>query len=187
MSKSNANDDIITIPSSSAPLPLSGSVTVASSQTSNAPPARPKRTVTFGIAGYYGARGAKMIMDHVIQSAALSQKLREVSTTEKIYKALGVSGFVQAVIVPEIAWRLVREDMKLGGSEDVNGGRWKGDGAESEAEEEGERRAKEILVDSWEVGELVNHEEESEVIMMNEDEDVEERTIINYDDDDDYY
>lgn len=128
-----------------------------------------------------------MIMDHVIQSATLSQKLREVSTTEKIYKALGVSGFVQAVIVPEIAWRLVREDMKLGGTR--KGGRRKGGDGLDGAEEEGEKRAKEILVESWEVGELINHEEESEVVVADDEEEEDEdgeRTVVDLDEDD-YY
>ena len=108
-----------------------------------------------------------MIMDHVISSTHLSQKLREVSANERVFKSVGVSGFVQAVIIPEIAWRLVRDDLKLG-SAGRRGRSRKGAAAREHEPEEGEERAKEILVESWEVGELVNAEEESEIRQVQE-------------------
>jgi len=121
----------------------------------------------FGIAGYYGARGAQMIMDHVISSTHLSQKLREVSANERVFKSVGVSGFVQAVIIPEIAWRLVREDLNLG-TAGRRGRSRKGAAGANHEPEEGEERAKQILMESWEVGELVNAEEESEIRQVQE-------------------
>lgn len=144
-------EDVIIIPDSSAQsLPQS-------SQTSD--PDLSTKPLTFGIAGYYGVRGAKFIMEHVTSSPSLSSKLRNVSAHEKVFKAIGVAGFIQAVIVPEIAWRLVREDMGLGSGR-RKAKRRKDD---EDEEEEGEKRAKEILIESRELGEVVHGEDESEL------------------------
>lgn len=52
----------------------------------------------------------------------------------------GVSGFVQAVLVPELAQRLVMEDMRVG-----------------------DDRARDVIVESAELGDLLNPEAEEKV------------------------
>lgn len=153
MSRSAAEtalDDVITIPDSSAQA-------IPSSQLSD--PDITMKPLMFGIAGYYGTRGAKFIMEHVTGSPSLSSKLRAVSAREDVFKAIGVAGFIQAVIVPEIAWRLVREDVGLGSGRRTAKRRKDDD----DEEEEGEKRAKEILIESRELGEVVYGEDESEL------------------------
>lgn len=72
--------------------------------------------------------------EHIINN--LSEKLREQSSRDKLVAAAGVSGgvsgFVQAVLVPELAEQLVMEDLKLSST-----------------------RAREIITDSAELGELL--------------------------------
>ena len=80
--------------------------------------------------------------DHVI--AHLSKQLREQATKDKLVAACGVSGgvsgFVQAVFVPELAEQLVREDMKVSVG-----------------------HARKIIAESAELGELLNPEVDEKV------------------------
>ena len=80
--------------------------------------------------------------DHII--AHLSDSLRKQATKDRLVNASGisggVSGFVQAVLVPELAEQLVREDMKVS---DV--------------------RAREIVNESAELGDLLNPEVDEKV------------------------
>jgi len=108
--------------------------------------------------GYYGPRGSRVILDHVMSSPVISQKLREVSANEELFKRVGIAYFLQVVIVPEIAWRLIREDMGLG-----DGQRMKKRRRGDVEPEEGEMRAKEILLESRKAGELVNGGDEEDV------------------------
>ena len=55
----------------------------------------------------------------------------------------GVSGFVQAVLVPELAEQLVREDMKVSGE-----------------------RARELIADSAELGDLLNPEVDEKITQV---------------------
>jgi hypothetical protein len=62
----------------------------------------------------------------------------------------GVSGFVQAVLVPHLAELLVKDDMKLTGQE------W-------------ETKAREIISESVEVGELMYPEVEDQIVEIDDD------------------
>ena len=68
---------------------------------------------------------------------AFSVLLRNLNTSDKLISAGGgVSAYVQAVLVPELATALIKEDLGVD-----------------------EKRAKEIIKESAELGELVNEEE----------------------------
>ncbi|KAL9607832.1 MAG: hypothetical protein Q9167_007295 [Letrouitia subvulpina] len=88
--------------------------------------------------GYYGSRGARVIMDYIMSTFA--SRVRRLANSDKLIYAAGVSGFVQAVLAPELAVLLVKDDM----------------GVDDE-------QARVILRDSADIGNLLN-EEEDEVI-----------------------
>ncbi|OJD26361.1 hypothetical protein ACJ73_02262 [Blastomyces percursus] len=81
--------------------------------------------------GYYGPWGAKKMMDAIISHFA--GKFKHLAPTDHLIKAAGVSGFVQSVMVPELAVMLVKEDMGL---DDAG--------------------ARQVLTDSMEIGNLIN-------------------------------
>ena len=93
--------------------------------------------------GYYGSRGAKMMVDNII--SRFSSKLRRLGGSDKLISASGVSGYVQAVLAPELAVMLVMDDMKTD-----------------------QDSAREILRDSIDIGNLLN-EEEDEVVLQTSD------------------
>jgi hypothetical protein len=96
--------------------------------------------------GYYGPKGAR-IMGHSIttyMTIALKQELKR----DKVARAAGVGGYVNAVLVPELAVRLVMEDMNL----------------------QDERQARDVLNESSNVGILLNADDEN---ATREDEDAE--------------
>lgn len=92
--------------------------------------------------GYYGPKGEKLMMEHILHH--LSDELRERSANDPLIAAFGlaggVSGFVQAVLVPEVAVALVKADLMVD-----------------------EQRARDVLAESWELGELVNDEADEKV------------------------
>lgn len=92
--------------------------------------------------GYYGPRGEKVMTDHII--AHLSDGLRQQATKDRLVASSGVSGgvsgFLQAVLVPELAEQLVREDMKVSADD-----------------------ARKIVVESAELGDLLNPEVDDQV------------------------
>lgn len=71
---------------------------------------------------------------------SFAPKIRRLAASDKLVSSAGVAGYVQAVLAPELALRLVMEDM----------------GADEE-------EARTVLRESAEVGNLLN-EEEDEVI-----------------------
>lgn len=72
----------------------------------------------------------------------LTPQLRRLAGSDKLIAGSGgVSGYVQAVLVPELATLLVMEDMDVG-----------------------KERAIDILSESIEIGDLVNEEEEDQSI-----------------------
>ncbi|KAI9876567.1 MAG: hypothetical protein M1830_006199 [Pleopsidium flavum] len=83
--------------------------------------------------GYYGSRGARM--DNIISN--FSSQIRRLAATDKLISSGGVSGYVQAVLVPELAVLLVKEDMQVD-----------------------DETARVILKESIKVGDLLNEEEE---------------------------
>ena len=96
------------------------------------------------VPGYYGLRGKSRMLEHIMH--AFGVKIKVLAVTDGVMASMGPSGYVQAVLVPELAVRLIMEDM------DVN-----------------EEKAREILKESAEVGGLVNMEEEERVIVKEED------------------
>ncbi|PNS21834.1 AP-1-like transcription factor [Sphaceloma murrayae] len=97
---------------------------------------------TVGKTGYYGSRGGRIMTDFAL--GRFAGRLRRVAGRDGLLAtsgvAGGVSGFVQAIVVPELALSLIMEDMGLN-----------------------EEEAKEILEGSAEVGDLLNAEEERRV------------------------
>lgn len=69
-----------------------------------------------------------------------ARKLRRLAASDKLISSGGVSRYVQAVLVPELAVLLIKDDMKVD-----------------------EEKAREVLRDSVDIGNLLN-EEEDEVI-----------------------
>ncbi|KAL1956702.1 hypothetical protein VTO42DRAFT_6852 [Malbranchea cinnamomea] len=82
-------------------------------------------------AGYYGARGSKMMSDAII--SRFSPNIRELALSDSLVKAAGPSGYVQAVLVPELTVMLVKEDMGV--------------------DDEGARK---VMVESMSIGDLLN-------------------------------
>jgi hypothetical protein len=70
-----------------------------------------------------------------------ASKLRRLATTDKLISLGGVSGYVHAVLVPELGVLLIKDDMNI--DEDA---------------------AREVLRNSIEIGNLLN-EEEDEIIV----------------------
>ena len=66
-----------------------------------------------------------------------SSKIRRLAASDKLISVGGVSGYVQAVLVPELAVLLVMEDMHVD-----------------------EENARAILRDSIDIGDLLNEEED---------------------------
>lgn len=92
--------------------------------------------------GYYGSRGERLMTEHILSRFA--DELRDLAVSDALIAASGVaggvSGFVQAVLVPEVAVALVKEDMSVD-----------------------EKRAREILKESLHLGELLNEEVQERV------------------------
>jgi hypothetical protein len=83
--------------------------------------------------GYYGTRGLRIISENIMQEFTPLLKKRMVQ--DRLMSARGFTPYVQAVLVPEVAVKLIMEDMGL----DVE-------------------EARGILTDSVIVGELLNEE-----------------------------
>lgn len=97
------------------------------------------------VPGYYGQKGAHMMQDHIV--AAFSDKMRKLAATDPLIPATGVAGYVQAVLVPELAVLLIREDLGVG-----------------------VEKAREVLMESAEMGDLLNPQDEETVQDRGEDE-----------------
>lgn len=65
--------------------------------------------------GYYGLRGMSLMTETIIQN--FSSLLRERAPQDKLISARGYTGFVQSVLVPELAVKLIQEDMSLSANE----------------------------------------------------------------------
>lgn len=83
--------------------------------------------------GYYGARGLRAISENIMHKFTVLLKKRAIE--DELMSARGVTPYVQSVLVPEIASRLIMEDMKVS-----------------------LEKAREILSESSEIGELLNEE-----------------------------
>lgn len=96
------------------------------------------------IPGYYGPRGLRIILENIMHRFTPVLKKRVVK--DRLMAARGVTGFVQAVLVPEVAVLLICQDMDV----DVED-------------------AREILAESVGMGELVNEESADTVVRLVED------------------
>ncbi|KAI5291088.1 hypothetical protein KEM54_006354 [Ascosphaera aggregata] len=65
--------------------------------------------------GYYGPRGAKLMVDTLIRHFA--RKMRKLAPSDDLIKNASVAGFVQAVLVPELTLLFVKEDMHVDDNE----------------------------------------------------------------------
>ncbi|KAL8896157.1 MAG: hypothetical protein Q9192_003237 [Flavoplaca navasiana] len=88
--------------------------------------------------GYYGTKGQRILMDYLM--ARFASRIRRLAGTDRLVSAAGVAGFVQGVLVPELAVMLVKDDMRVD-----------------------DEQARVILKESTDIGNLLN-EEEDEVI-----------------------
>ncbi|KAI1105510.1 hypothetical protein F4804DRAFT_130775 [Jackrogersella minutella] len=97
--------------------------------------------------GYYGPRGLRAMTEYIMRT--LSSVVRKRAVEDRLVSARGYTGYVQAVLVPELAVRLIMEDM---------------DAAEEDA--------RKIMQESIEVGELL-YEDIGDVIAGMSDEEEE--------------
>ncbi|KAL8729679.1 MAG: hypothetical protein Q9181_004922 [Wetmoreana brouardii] len=88
--------------------------------------------------GYYGTKGARILLEYTMSKFA--SRIRRLAGSDKLVSEGGVSGYVQAVLAPELAVMLVRDDMNVD-----------------------EEQAREILKESSEVGNLLNEEEDEDI------------------------
>jgi len=95
--------------------------------------------------GYYGSRGFRAMSENIIDK--FSSQLRRIAVTDRLVAARGVTGYVQNVLVPELAVRLICEDMSL------------------EVEE-----ARQVMRESVGLGDLLNEEVEDVVTWKEGDE-----------------
>ncbi|KAI0966785.1 RTC4-like domain-containing protein [Xylaria arbuscula] len=92
--------------------------------------------------GYYGPRGLQVMTQFIMST--LSDVIRRRAVEDKLISARTYTGYVQTVLVPELTIHLIMEDMSVT-----------------------EERAREVLEESVEIGELL-HEEARDVVKVNE-------------------
>ena len=101
--------------------------------------------------GYYGPRGSQVFQAHLVE--AFGEKLQNMATggNEEV-RVTGAGNYIARVLVPEMAARLIAEDMGLG------------------LDEVGLEKARNVMEESAEVGRLVNGtgEEEDDVAVKME-------------------
>ena len=95
------------------------------------------KTADFGASntGYYGPRGARAMMEAITDYFA--PQLRERAPDDSVIRHGGIANFVQKVLVPELALRLVMDDCRVG-----------------------EEQARQVIEQSRDIGELVHEEVE---------------------------
>ncbi|KAK4156898.1 RTC4-like domain-containing protein [Chaetomidium leptoderma] len=95
--------------------------------------------------GYYGLRGLRAMTENLI--GEFSSSLRKRALEDRLVSARGHTAYLQSVLVPELAVRLIMEDMSVG-----------------------EEEARVILTESSGVGELLN-DEIADVVLEDDDDD----------------
>ncbi|KAI9687275.1 MAG: hypothetical protein M1822_002318 [Bathelium mastoideum] len=98
------------------------------------------------VPGYYGTKGARVMMESIIDQ--FSDKIRRLAASDDLLSrgSGGVTGYIQSVLVPELAVSLIKEDLGVDDDE-----------------------ARTILTGSTKIGRLVNEEEEERVIAQGDD------------------
>ncbi|KAK3904327.1 RTC4-like domain-containing protein [Staphylotrichum tortipilum] len=102
--------------------------------------------------GYYGMRGLRAMTENLI--VELAPLLRERAVADRLVSARGHTVYLQSVLVPELAARLVMEDMGVG-----------------------EEEARGILAESSKIGELLNDEIPDVVVPGESDEDDDDDSV----------
>ncbi|KAI5926892.1 RTC4-like domain-containing protein [Camillea tinctor] len=97
--------------------------------------------------GYYGPRGLRLMTEYIMRT--LSTVVRKRAVEDRLISARGYTGYVQAVLVPELTVRLIMEDMDVV-----------------------EKTAREIMQDSIEVGELLYEDVGDVIVNLSEGEDM---------------
>jgi hypothetical protein len=95
--------------------------------------------------GYYGPRGARILMDEILR--VLGDDILKAGQTDRAIAIGGITAFAQFVLVPELGIRLIMEDLKIDSEE-----------------------AAKIMSETIKMGELLNDDEDN----LLEDEDGEE-------------
>ncbi|KAF3803664.1 hypothetical protein GCG54_00004838 [Colletotrichum gloeosporioides] len=95
--------------------------------------------------GYYGPRGLRALSEDII--ARFSSILRERAIDDRLISSRGYSSYVEAVLVPELAVKLICEDMNVEPTE-----------------------ARKILEDSKEIGDMINEDIGDTVDQVSDDE-----------------
>ncbi|KAL2165457.1 hypothetical protein VTH06DRAFT_755 [Thermothelomyces fergusii] len=93
--------------------------------------------------GYYGLRGLRAMTENLI--GEFSALLRRRAVEDRLVSARGYTAYLQAVLVPELAVRLIMEDLGVG-----------------------EEEARKVLAESSAVGELLN-DEIADVVLEDDD------------------
>ncbi|KAI1813323.1 RTC4-like domain-containing protein [Poronia punctata] len=101
--------------------------------------------------GYYGPRGVVVMTDFIIRK--LSPLIRKRAVEDRLIAARSSMGYIQGVLVPELAVRLIMEDMSVN-----------------------ESRARGIMEESAELGQLL-HDETKDVVTTKEEEEAEDHII----------
>lgn len=104
--------------------------------------------------GYYGMRGLRLMSESLVNE--FSSELRKRAVQDRLVSKRGYMVYVQSVLVPELAVRLIMEDMSQEGTEKVT-----------------EEQARTIMKDSTWVGELLNEEDADHVLYEDEEDDEE--------------
>ncbi|KAI9695635.1 MAG: hypothetical protein M1820_008482 [Bogoriella megaspora] len=94
------------------------------------------------VPGYYGTKGARVMTESIF--SRFSAKMKELAARDDVLSlgGGGVAGFVQTVLVPELATILIKEDMHVDDME-----------------------ARDLMVKSAAIGRLVHEEEDEKVIV----------------------
>lgn len=114
------------------------------------------KSTTNLIPGYYGSRGLRLMSENIMHK--FTPKLKERAPIDRLIAARGPTAFVESVVVPEVTVLLIKEDMNVD-----------------------DQRAREILKESSEMGDLVN-EEIKDVVKLKP---KEKKKYVNDSDDDD--
>ncbi|KAK3950923.1 RTC4-like domain-containing protein [Pseudoneurospora amorphoporcata] len=101
--------------------------------------------------GYYGMRGLRIMSEHLVNK--FSSELRKRAVQDRLVSKRGHTAYVQSVLVPELAVRLIIED-KANNDQKVT-----------------EEEARNIMTDSVWVGELLNEEDADHVLYEDEEDD----------------
>ena len=100
--------------------------------------------------GYYGPRGSRAMSENILSNFA--QDLRDITVKNRLVAKGGLVVYIQNVLVPELAVRLISEDMECGMEE-----------------------ARQIMRNSAGLGDLLSEEVEDVVVWNGEDQNGENR------------